>query len=175
MPSAIVAHSGSFSGTPAASDGGYDAAPLACTPTTRTSGRSALTATATPEISPPPPMATTIVATSGHCSRISSPTVPCPAITSRWSNGWISTAPVRAANSRAATSASSTLLPAYSISAPYPLVAVTLGSGAPSGMKTVARMPSRPAASATPWAWLPALAATTPRARSAGDSREIRV
>ena len=34
-------------------------------------------------------------------------------------------------------------------------------------MKTVASAPSRPAASATPWAWLPALAATTPRARSA--------
>ena len=35
-------------------------------------------------------------------------------------------------------------------------------------------MPSRPAASATPCAWLPALAATTPRARSSADSREIR-
>jgi hypothetical protein len=66
-------------------------------------------------------------------------------------------------------------LPAYSIVAPYPLVAVTFGSGAPSGMNTVTRQPSRPAASATPWAWLPALAATTPRARSSGDSREIRV
>ena len=42
------------------------------------------------------------------------------------------------------------------------------------GMKTVACVPTRPAASATPWAWLPALAATTPRARSAADSREIR-
>ena len=31
-----------------------------------------------------------------------------------------------------------------------------------------------PAASATPWAWLPALAATTPRARSAAVSREMR-
>ena len=50
----------------------------------------------------------------------------------------------------------------------------TLGSGAPSGMKTVARVPSRPAASATPWAWLPALAATTPRARSSSESRAIR-
>src|SRR5580704_14623174 len=40
-------------------------------------------------------------------------------------------------------------------------------------MTTVAAQPSRPAAYATPWAWLPALAATTPRARSASDSRLI--
>ena len=42
-------------------------------------------------------------------------------------------------------------------------------------MNTVALMPSSWAASATPWAWLPAEAATTPRARSSGLSREIRV
>src|ERR1039457_5214777 len=60
------------------------------------------------------------------------------------------------------------------MSAPYDLVASILGSGAPSGMITVALAPSRAAAKATPWAWLPALAATTPRARSASVSREIR-
>ena len=38
-------------------------------------------------------------------------------------------------------------------------------------MKTVALMPSSWAARATPWAWLPALAATTPRARC--SSREL--
>src|SRR5690606_26460935 len=58
--------------------------------------------------------------------------------------------------------------------APYPLVAATLGSGAPAGMNTVAAVPHSCAASATPWAWLPALAATTPLARSASDSRLIR-
>jgi hypothetical protein len=42
-------------------------------------------------------------------------------------------------------------------------------------MKTVAEMPNSCAASATPCAWLPALAATTPRTRSASDSRDIRV
>src|SRR3954452_16031039 len=41
-------------------------------------------------------------------------------------------------------------------------------------MNTIALVPSRSAASATPCAWLPALAATTPAARSAGVSREIR-
>src|SRR5258708_10281108 len=41
-------------------------------------------------------------------------------------------------------------------------------------MNTVALQPSIWAASATPCAWFPALAATTPRARSASVSREIR-
>jgi hypothetical protein len=40
-------------------------------------------------------------------------------------------------------------------------------------MTTVAVVPSRLAASATPCAWLPALAATTPRTRSASDIRAI--
>ena len=46
--------------------------------------------------------------------------------------------------------------------------------GAPSGMKTVAAMPCCCAASATPCAWFPADAATTPRARSSSESRAIR-
>ena len=71
----------------------------------------------------------------------------------------------------AATSASSTLCPWKRTSAPYPRVAFSLGIGAPSGMKTVAWMPSSCAASATPCAWLPALAATTPAAFSSGESR----
>ena len=54
-------------------------------------------------------------------------------------------------------------------------MAATLGRAAPTGMNTVAVVPSSDAASATPWAWLPALAATTPRARSAGLSRAMRV
>src|SRR5690349_17298568 len=41
-------------------------------------------------------------------------------------------------------------------------------------MNTVAVMPSIWAASATPWAWLPAEAATTPAARSSAESRDIR-
>src|ERR1700690_3448501 len=42
-------------------------------------------------------------------------------------------------------------------------------------MTTVAVQPSRPAANATPCAWLPALAATKPRARSASLGRAIRL
>src|SRR3954454_13708690 len=93
---------------------------------------------------------------------------------SMWSKGWISTAPVSAENSFAAMSASSMLRPWNRTSAPYPRVAFSLGIGAPSGMNTVDLMPSIWAASATPWAWLPALAATTPAAFSSADRRDIR-
>ena len=67
------------------------------------------------------------------------------------------------------------LVPSCSTSAPYPRVAISLGIGAPRGMKTVDLMPSSLAASATPWAWFPALAATTPRAFSWSLRRDIRV
>ena len=86
----------------------------------------------------------------------------------------MSTAPVRCSNSLAASSASSRVAPCNRTVAPYAVVAATLGSGAASGMKTVLAMPSSDAASATPCAWLPALAATTPRARSAGLKRAMR-
>ncbi len=48
MPSAIVDPHRTDTGRPFASDGGYAAAACACTPTIRTSGRSALTATPMP-------------------------------------------------------------------------------------------------------------------------------
>ncbi len=54
-------------------------------------------------------------------------------------------------------------------------VASTFGSAALTGMNTVALVSSSWAASATPWAWLPALAATTPAARSSAVSRAILV
>ena len=84
------------------------------------------------------------------------------------------TAPVRSANSAASRSGVSTVAPSSTTSAPYPRVASSFGTGTPSGMKIVARMPSAFAASATPCAWLPAEAATTPRARSSAVSRESR-
>jgi hypothetical protein len=87
----------------------------------------------------------------------------------------MNTEPVSAANSVAASIASVSVGPPSRTTAPYPRVAATFGSGADSGMNTVASAPSWRAASATPCAWLPALAATTPRARSASVSRAIRV
>ena len=133
MPSAIVFIEGSCCGRPASSEGGYAAAPAACTPTTRTSGRLALTAIATPASRPPPPVGTITVCTSGACSSTSSPSVPAPLMMSTWSNGWISTAPVSSANRRAAASDSSSTLPSNTTSAPYARVARSLGIGAPFG------------------------------------------
>ena len=51
----------------------------------------------------------------------------------------------------------------------------SLGRATPTGMKMVAWMPSSRAARATPCAWLPADAATTPRARSSSLSDERRL
>ncbi len=95
-------------------------------------------------------------------------------ITSQWSNGWMKTAPVASEYRCAARSASSTVLPCSRTSAPYSLVAATFGSGAANGMKMVECTPSSEDASATPCAWLPALAATTPPARCTGESPAIR-
>ena len=43
----------------------------------------------TPVISPPPPIAAMTVRTCGKSSNISSPMVPCPAMKSWLSNGWM--------------------------------------------------------------------------------------
>jgi hypothetical protein len=53
------------------------------------------------------------------------------------------------------------------------LVASTFAIGVSRGMNTVARAPASRAAQATAWPWLPALAATTPAARSASVSVPI--
>ncbi len=52
----------------------------AWTPRISISGRSALTAVATPLISPPPPIGTTSTSTSGTSAMISRPIVPWPAM-----------------------------------------------------------------------------------------------
>ncbi len=51
--------------------------------------------------------------------------------------------------------------------------ASTFAIGASSGTKIFARIPAWRAAQATAWPWLPALAATTPAARSSSDSVAI--
>jgi len=53
-------------------------------------------------------------------------------------------------------------------------VAFTFETGANFGITTVASTPARLAASATPCAWFPALAVTTPASRSASESVCIR-
>ena len=125
-----------------------------------------------PEMSPPPPTGTMTVDPAGMSSASSSPTVPCPAMMKGSSKGGTNVAPVAAASARAAAMASSTVAPANRMAAPYPSVASTLGRGAASGMKMTASSPACRAARATPWAWLPAEAATT---TVPGSSREIRL
>ena len=72
------------------------------TPMTLISGRTALMYAATPEMRPPPPMATNTAWIGRWCwRRISMPTVPCPAITSGSSNGCTKVYPCRSCNRRA--------------------------------------------------------------------------
>ena len=131
---------------------------------TRTSGLTAFTALDTPEISPPPPIGTTTVWTSGRSSTSSRPSVPWPAISSRSSNGWTYVRPRSATSSSAFSLASSQIVPCRTTSAPYPRVASTLAGVAFSAITTTARMPCSAAASATPCAWLPADEQITPAA-----------
>ena len=77
------------------------AASSGSTPITRACGHSALIAVPMPDARPPPLTGISTVATSGRSSAISSPMVPCPAMTSGWSNGGTSTPPVRATTSSA--------------------------------------------------------------------------
>ena len=82
-------------GSPAASARAIASAPSVSTPQIRTSGISALSATATPEISAPPPMLTRTSVSGGASSASSRPTVPWPATTVGSSNGCTSVMPVR--------------------------------------------------------------------------------
>ena len=81
-PSAIVLGTATDTRSPARSERATSSPASGSTPTTRTCGRSALTAVATPAISPPPPTGTTTVSRSSTSAASSSPTVPWPAITS---------------------------------------------------------------------------------------------
>src|SRR5258708_13588538 len=65
------------------------------------------------------------------------------------------------------------MAPGGSTAAPYGRHRPTVVSDTPFGMTTVAGAPSRHAAYETPCAWLPADAATTPRARAASSSDAI--
>ena len=138
MPSAMVRTFVNGTSASAASDGGYAAASSACTPITLISRPSSaarpLIAVATPASRPPPPTPMITVSTSGYCSRISRPIVPWPAMMSGWSNGCTNTAPLSSAYASAAASASSTVSPCNTTSAPWSRVAVSLGSATPNGM-----------------------------------------
>ena len=76
-------------------------------PTISQAGATAVAATATPLISPPPPIGTTSVSISGTSSNISVATVAAPAITSSSLYGEMNVPPSFDANSFACFSASS--------------------------------------------------------------------
>src|SRR2546428_5007680 len=161
-PSAIVSMRSSRFGAPLSSATRIVGAPRVSTPTTRTPVRRSVSATARPAMRPPPPTATTTRPTFGSSSSISRPIVPCPAITSGSSCGWISVAPrdVRSASSR---SPSVTRSLWKTISAPSSCVASTFEAGAPSGMTTTARACAARAADARALAAVPADIVITPR------------
>ena len=121
------------------------AAPAACTPITRTFGWSIFTAAATPEASPPPPIGTTMVSTSGRSSMISSPMVPCPAMTIGSSNGWMNVAPVSCWNP-AGLGVCVVVYAAveHDVRAQLRAWPSPLRAGAPAGMTMVAGTPKAP-------------------------------
>ncbi len=102
----MLTPAGRVTGEPAAIEAATVAIIAGSTAITRASGQSALTAVATPEISPPPPTGTTTCVTSSTCSHSSRPTVPCPAITARSLNGCTITRPVAVASASMRANAS---------------------------------------------------------------------
>ena len=171
IPSAIVSAESAATGSPRRSDSGYGAHAATCTPTTSTSGRADFTAIATPAASPPPPTGMTTRARSGTCSSSSSPSDPWPATMSGSSNGCTKAAPATRARwpaRRRCTRRPSRRRCARS----------RRGCGPPPpwrsarrrGTKTSQRTPRAAAATASDWAWLPADAATTPRAQPSSPS-----
>ena len=93
-------------------------------------------ATQNPDNSPPPPTGATTAFRSGTSSSSSSAAVPWPAITSGWSNGGISVAPVRFTTSAAVSSRAASVGSQRVTTPPYPSTAAFFTAGAVFGMTT---------------------------------------
>ena len=145
--------------------------PMTCTP----GGAIALTYSAVPASRPPPPThANTPSSVLGSVCRINSTAaVPCPAMTCGSSNGGMLVRPCSFSSRAHSRFASSKSLPNRTTVAPRRSTLAHLIAGVLSGMTIVQAMPSLWPASATPWAWLPAEQAMTPRQRSSSDSDAI--
>ena len=170
IPSAIVSADAASIGSPAAIDSGNGAHAAAWTPTICTDGLASLIASATPAASPPPPTGITTFARSGTSSSSSSPSEPWPATIAGSSNGCTKASPPLSARSSATITHASTLLPPMWTIAPCSRAASTFAIGASAGTKTSHGMPRAAAAAASACAWLPAEAATTPRAQPSSPS-----
>ena len=144
MPSASVSRVSMRTISPASRLALADGAAADSTPRTRTSGRCSLTATAMPEIRPPPPIGTTTAASSSpNCSTSSSPRVPWPATMASSLKAWTSSEPSSSRRRSASSTASSKVAPWSTTRAPWRRVLETLISGVSSGITTVERTPRR--------------------------------
>src|ERR1700674_1860727 len=162
---------GKLWGDPAANDRANGAAVSGSAANTFALCPRAFKAAAIPHDKPPPPNAATTQSTSGKSSRISRPAEALPAINASSSNGWIN-APVIAGGARSASACQHWSYEAFTTSPPRRRTASNLAAGAASIMRILQGTPALRAASATPWAALPALTVQTPRRLSfSGKSR----
>jgi len=119
---------------------------------------------ATPLSRPPPPTAQNTASTCAMSVwlQISTPIVPCPAITSGWSNGGIIVRPCASARRIDSALASSKLAPWKTTLAPSRSTFSHLMLGVPRGITIVQGIDKCAPLIATPCAWFPALQAMTP-------------
>jgi hypothetical protein len=129
-------------------------------------------AAAIPQDKPPPPKPATTASTSGRSSRISSPTEALPAIKSSSSKGCTKT------RRHGGMTAVGQRLPAIVVGSLHKVGSQTanrieLGCRRRVDHKDLAGTPALRAASATPWAALPALTVQTPHAAAASGKSRI--
>src|SRR5579864_7149876 len=127
-------------------------------------------AEAIPHDNPPPPNPATTASTSGRSSRISRPHEAFPAMNASSSNG-CTNVPVIAGCARSDSAFQHWSYVACTISPPSRRTASSLAIGAVSITSTLHGTPAFRAASATPWAALPALTVHTPRLRCSSGRR----
>src|SRR6266545_861425 len=175
VPSDNVSSASIWMISPARTDAAIAASRTGEAPYTRIPGKCFLSTDATPLISPPPPTATTTASSRepASCSRISTPTVPWPAMTSGSLYGGTYTRSCSAAYARAFGSSTPESLPSARSSRPSRRSAATLLGDAFSGRYTMPCPPSVARAFPTPSPWLPVDAVTTPRDRS--ESVSVRI
>lgn len=129
-----------------------------------------------PASSPPPPTQTKIAssAAASVCLKISTATVPCPAMTYGSSNGGMLVRPWSVASRAHSRFAASKSEPKRTTLAPRRSTLRYLIEGVLRGMTIVQAIPSSWPARATPWAWLPAERGSVgfEKAKSWGPGRE---
>ena len=130
---------------------------------------------AVPEMSPPPPIGTTTISTSGTCPPRSRRRASAwPAITTSSSKGWTSVRPVASRSSRSRSYASGSVARLEIHGRPVAARRGDLRAGSRrSPCTTSASIPSTAAPNATAAAAFPAEIVMTPRSRSSGPREEI--